>query len=96
MKWPPYLLKLKFENSDRDFALWLPLFIIWPLVLVFALLVFLILLPFALLALIFTWRWGWLRSLLLGGVALFRLFGQLAGLEFDVGGKSGRVYIAFE
>jgi hypothetical protein len=95
MRWPPYLLKLKIRNQDHDFALYLPLFLIWPVVIVFLLAIFLILLPFAILALIFTWRWGWLRSLLLAGPALFRLVGQLPGLEIDAGGKKGQVYIAF-
>ncbi len=95
MKWPPYLLRLRFGNDERDFSLWLPLFLIWPLVLVFLLAAFLVLLPFALLALIFTWRWGWLKSLVLSTPALLRLFGQLPGLEIDVSGKKGGVYIAF-
>jgi hypothetical protein len=95
MKWPPYLLRLRFENKGHDFSLWLPLFLIWPLVLAFLLAVFLILLPFALLALIFTWRWGWLNSLVMSGPALLRLFGQLAGLEVDVSRKDGGFYIAF-
>jgi len=53
MKWPPYLLKVRFRNPDHAFALWLPLFVIWPIVLLFLLAIFLVLLPFALLALIY-------------------------------------------
>ena len=95
MKLPPYLLRLRLGNNERDFSLWLPLFLVWPLVLVFLIAAFAVLLPFALLALIFTWRWGWLRSLVLSAPALLGLFGQLAGLEIDVSGKKGGIYIAF-
>ena len=95
MRWPPYLLKLQVHNREHDFALYLPLFLIWPVVLIFLLAVFLILLPFAALALIFTWRWGWLRSLILAWPLLFRLFGQLPGLEIDAGGRDGQFYISF-
>ena len=45
--------------------------------------------------LVFTWRWGWLRSLVLAWPALFRLFGQLPGLEIDAAGKNGQFFISF-
>ncbi len=95
MKWPPYLLKLKFSNPDHALGLWLPLFLIWPMVLVFLLAVFVILLPFALLALIFTWRPDWLYTLLKSVPAIYRLLSQLPGLLLDLKGNDGRVYIEF-
>lgn len=95
MKWPPYLLKIKFQNRHHAFALWLPLFLIWPIVLVFLLATFLILLPFALLAIIFTWQLEWWRPMLLGVPGLFRLLCYLPGLKVDVESSGGRVFIAF-
>lgn len=98
MKWPPYLLKMRFQNHDHAFGLWLPLFLIWPIVLVFLLAIFVILLPFALLAVLFTWEPGWLRPMLLGVPALLRVFCHLRGLEVDVEGNEGNeghVDIAF-
>jgi hypothetical protein len=95
MKWPPYLLKVRFRNPDHTFALWLPLFLIWPIVLGFLLAIFLVLLPFALLAVIFSWRYDWLGSLFLSLPAILRLFSQLPGLVVDVDGKQGHVYIEF-
>ena len=93
MRWPPYLLKMRFLNHDHDCGLWLPLFLIWPVALVFLLAIFIVLLPFALLELLFTWRSGWFYSLLSGIPALFRLLGNLRGLEFDIGGKEGSVHL---
>lgn len=96
MKWPPYLLKLRFhDHPEHGLVLWLPLFLLWPVVLVFLLAVFLILLPFALLAVIFTWRPDWV-SILLGSIpAIYRLFSHLPGLVVDVDGDKGQVYIEF-
>jgi hypothetical protein len=95
MKWPPYLLKLRIQNQHHAFGLWLPLCLIMPVILVFLLAVFLILLPFALLVMLFTWRLGWWRPIALGMPALFRLLCSLPGLRVDVEGKAGHVYIAF-
>ena len=95
MKRPPYLLKLRFRNPEHGFALWLPLFLIWPIVLVFLLAIFVILLPFALLAMIFTWQSDWTHSILMCVPAVYRLFSQLPGLVVDVEGNQGHVYIEF-
>jgi hypothetical protein len=95
MKWPPYLLKMRFQNPERTFGLWLPLFLLWPVVLVFLLAVFIILLPFVLLALIFTWQSGWLESLFMSVPAVFRVLCNLSGMVVDVGGKQEHVYIEF-
>ncbi|MBN1368074.1 MAG: hypothetical protein JW967_09120 [Dehalococcoidales bacterium] len=95
MSWPPYLLKIRIENEDNSFPIWLPLFIIGPIMLILLLAVLIILLPFVLLSLIFTWQLGWWRPVFLFFPALFRIIAQLPGLKVDVGSHSGRVYIAF-
>lgn len=95
MSWPPYLLKIRLENKENSFPIWLPLFIIWPIVLVFLVAIFLVILPFALLSLLFTWELGWCRPLFFFIPALFRLFTQLSGLKIDVGNNSGQVHIVF-
>ena len=96
MKLPPCALKLRFENKDHDFGLWLPLFLIGPVVLLFLLVVFIILLPFALLSFLFTWEPGWLESLMLSLPALFNLFAELRGFKVDVESEKGSVYLAFD
>jgi hypothetical protein len=95
MNWPPYWLKIRIEDENHSFPLWLPLFIIGPLVLLLLLAVFLIILPFALLALIFTWELGWWRPVIMFFPAIFRLISQLRGLKIDVGKANGRVHIVF-
>ncbi len=95
MSWPPFLLKLRFKNSEHSFALWLPIFLVGPVCLAFLLAVVLILLPFAILTVIFTWEPGWLRFELLFVPSMLRLLSQLRGLLFDVDGSKGHVYIEF-
>jgi hypothetical protein len=47
MRLPPYLVYLKIKDEDsHGFGMWLPVFLLWPLVLI----LFLIVLPFLLLA----------------------------------------------
>jgi hypothetical protein len=94
MKWPPYVMKLRVESPRHAFRLWLPLFLVIPVLLVFLLAVFLILLPFAFLALLFTWELGWWRPYLLGIPALYRLLCSLPGLKVDVGSREGSINIA--
>jgi hypothetical protein len=95
MRWPPYLLKLRIKNHRHDIGLWLPLFLIGPIVLVFLLAVFLVLLPFALLAMIFTWQVGWWRPVFIGIPAVFRLLWSSRGLAVDVEGADGHVEVIF-
>ena len=95
MNWPPYMMKLRIKNPRHGFALWLPLFLIWPIALAFFLAAFLILLPFALLATLFTWQTGWWRPLLLGIPAIIRVLCSLRGLTVDVDGNDGQVQIIF-
>ena len=37
MMWPPSVLRLRIDNRQRHFGLWLPLFLIWPVLLVLGL-----------------------------------------------------------
>jgi len=94
MNWPPYVMKLRIKNRQHAFGLWLPLFLIIPLVLVFLLAIFLILLPFAFLTVLFTWELGWWRPFVLSVPALYRLLCSLPGLRVDVGSREGSINIA--
>ena len=95
MNWPPYMMMLRIRNPRHRFALWLPLFLIWPVALVFLLAIFLILLPFALLAMLFTWQTGWWRPAVLGVPAIVRVACTLRGLTVDVDGQDGHVEVIF-
>ncbi len=94
MRWPPYLMQLKFRSSQHGFSIWLPLFIIGPIALIFLLALCLIALPFLLLSLLFTWRWYWLEYAVIGIPAFFAIVWSLPGLKVDVDDEGQHVLIA--
>ncbi len=94
MKWPPYIMKLRFDNGKHRFGFWIPLFLIGPIVLVFLLAIFLIMLVFALLEFIFSWRCDWLRWVVVGIPAIHRVLCSLSGVHVDVDAPDVKVYIA--
>lgn len=91
MIWPPSLLRIRIRNNNIRFSLWLPLFLIWPLVL----LAMVILSPLIILCAVLLWPLGLSRPLLLTGPVLFRLFCSMRGLEIAVEKSSDQVLISF-
>ena len=94
MRWPPYLMQLKFRDTNHGFSIWLPLFIIGPIALILLLALFLIALPFVLLSLLFTWRWYWLEYAVIGVPAFFAIMWSLPGLKVDVEDGKQHVLVA--
>ena len=94
MRWPPYLMQLKFRSPNHGFSIWLPLFIIGPIALIFLLALCLIALPFLLLSLLFTWRWYWLEYAIIGVPAFFSVLHSLPGLKVDVEDGKQHVLVA--
>ena len=90
MNRPPLLMHVKFQNEDRKFGLWLPLFLLIPL----ALVVLIILSPLILIAVIILWPSGWGKLALLALWAAFVSFCSLRGLKVDIQGPKERVYIS--
>ncbi len=90
MKCPPLLMRLKFQGEERDFGLWLPLFLLLPLVLV----VFIILSPLILIACLILWPNGWGKRALLVLQAAFEIFCSMRGLKVDIQGSHQCVYIS--
>lgn len=95
MRLPPYFMKLRIRGQHHGFSLWLPLFIIGPIVLIFLLALFLIALPFLLLSLLFTWRWYWCRYAVKGVPIFFMLLCSLRGLKLDIEDREQHVIVAF-
>lgn len=91
MIWPPSLLRIRIGSSRIRFGLWLPLFLIWPLIL----LAMVILSPLILLCAALLWRWGLGKPLLLIVPILFRLFCSMRGLEIAVEKSPDQVLISF-
>ena len=92
MIWPPSLLRIRIQNDERRFGLWLPLILLWPPIV----LITLILVPIVLVLAALSWRRGWGRPLLLSGPSFFRLFCALRGLRIDVQDQQERVYISLK
>ena len=90
MMCPPWLLRVRIQSPQRRFRLWLPLFLIWPLV---ALLVLASSPLIAVLAMVM-WRRGRGKALLLAIPALFRVFCNLRGLRVEIQNTTERVSIA--
>lgn len=92
MMLPPSILRVRVLDDDSRVSLWIPLILVWPLVVV----IYLLFLPCIIVAAILTWRRGWGRPILLGGPALFRLYCSLRGLEINVTETNQSVLVYFK
>ena len=90
MKRPPILMHVKIQGEEREFGLWLPLFLLLPL----ALVVFIILSPLILIAVLVLWPSGWGKRALLILRAAFEVFCSMRGLRVDVRSGHQCVYIS--
>ena len=90
MKRPPILMHLRIHGEKRGFGLWLPLFLLLPL----ALVVFIILSPLILIAVLVLWPSGWGKRALLILRAAFEVFCSMRGLRVDVQSGHQCVYIS--
>jgi len=89
--YPPTLMRLRIMQNGRGVSLWLPLFLIWPLVIA----VQLALLPFLLLAIIVLWPSGWGERLFAASITLICVVCALRGLAIEVDRPEQQVNIAF-
>ena len=92
MMFPPSLLRVRVLDEDSRVSLWIPLFLVWPLILA----LYVLLLPCIVVAAIVTWRGGWGKPILFGGLFLFRLYCDLRGLKIDVTEPKESVLIYFK
>ncbi|HEY78997.1 MAG TPA: hypothetical protein G4O09_07790 [Dehalococcoidia bacterium] len=90
MKRPPVLMRVKIKGGDRGFGLWLPLFLLLPL----ALVVFIILSPLILIAVIVLWPSGWGKRALLVLQAALEIFCSMRGLKVAVQNRQQYVFIS--
>lgn len=87
----PLFMRLRIGRDPDKYGVLLPIFLVW--ILLFALM--LVLLPFVLLAALFTWRGGQGKLLLLTYPLLISLLFKLSGLHIEVSGPKENVLIAF-
>ena len=90
MNWPPMLMHIKIKNKNTKFGLWLPLFLLFPI----ALVIFIILSPLILIAIIVLWHTGWGKLALFSLNAAFIACWSLRGLKVDVQGHNECVTIS--
>jgi hypothetical protein len=87
---PPVWLRFRLADERYRLSLWLPLFIIWPFAIMFAL----VLLPFVLLFAAVFWCSGYGKTLLQSGPRIMSCICALRGLNVDVGQGKERFLIS--
>jgi len=92
MKRPPCLMRIRINNRRRNINLWLPLFIILPIIFI----LLLILTPIILVAAAVLWYSGWGRPLLMAVPTALGCLCALRGLEVDFKHNGERVYISIK
>jgi amino acid transporter len=90
MNRPPCLMRVRIDKPDSKINLWLPLFVILPIIVI----ILLILAPFVLLAAIVLWPLGWGRLLLIAAPAIFACICALRGLEVKVTQSQESVFVS--
>lgn len=89
----PMILKLRARGkSGKRFILWLPLFLIWIIVL--PLLV--IPVPFIALAALIMWPSGKGHLIFQGYLTIFRIIGCLSGFKMDIESRNGTFFIVLK
>jgi hypothetical protein len=90
MMWPPSILRLRIsEKGRRGFHLWIPLFLLWPLILLVLLLA-----PVAIAISPKLRRRTGVKSVLLSGSYLLAAFCAIRELRVDVQDEQDCVFIA--
>ncbi len=91
MKWPPWTLSAHLGWRGCRIRIWIPLFMLWPLVV----LIWLASAPLILvLALVLSRRHSG-RALLLAGPVAFGIFASMKGLTVDVRSSGRAMYVSF-
>jgi hypothetical protein len=90
MKRPPLWMHVRVRNEEKNFGLWLPLFLLLPL----AVVVLIILSPLILIAVLLLWPSGWGPWALRMLGASFPIFCSMRGLEVNVRNREQLVYVS--
>jgi len=91
MIWPPSVLRIRVVKGERKpLRLWIPLFVIWPLVLLLAV----VLMPLVLLGAVLIRGGGFARKLLLAVPRSYVVPCSSRGLQVQVVEKNEQVYVS--
>jgi len=91
MKYPPLIMRLRIINDKKSLRLWLPIFLLYPFLLVLALVAEIL----ALVAFLLLWPFGWGKTLLLTIPYLSRVICNLRELEVDIQNKQETFFVSF-
>jgi len=94
MNRPPYLMRIRIDKEGRKLNIWLPLFLILPVVAIIIAVIMLILAPVVLLAAAVLWPFGWGKPLLIAAPAVLDCLCALRGLEVDINHSQEKVFIS--
>ena len=86
MNRPPLIMRLRILDNNRNVRLWLPIFLLYPILLV----------PLALIAGLLLWPWGWGKALLLSIPCFFRVICALRELEVDIQKRQEILFVSFK
>lgn len=88
----PMLMKIRIPTGDdKAFNLYIPMLIIWLILII----IFLLVLPFFVIAAIFTWYKGYGKIILLIWPMIFSILFHLKGLMIDIEDKKNQIYFSF-
>jgi len=90
MKRPPLWMRIKVRDEKRKFGLWLPLFLLIPLIVV----ILVILSPLILITVLVLWHSGKGKKILFAFRAAFVVFHEMPGLKIDIKNAERYVYIS--
>jgi hypothetical protein len=92
MMLPPALLRVCVQSDESRRRLWIPVFLLWPLLAFMAALA----MPVCALIAALYWRGGLGRPILFAVPCLLYLLCSLRGLRFDVAGGGSRLFISID
>jgi hypothetical protein len=90
MTWPPMLMHVQVENEEHDFGIWLPLFLIFLIILA----ILLVLSPLIFFAMLVLWPSGWGEWALRALWAAICTVWSMRGLEVEVEGRNEYVHVS--
>jgi hypothetical protein len=92
MSYPPLIMRLRILNDRKNLGLWIPIFLLYPFLLVFALVAEVL----ALVAFLLLWPFGWGKTLLLFIPYLFQVICNLRELEVDIQNRRETFFVSFK
>ena len=92
MMLPPALVRVRVQSVERRKRLWLPVFLLWPFVVLMTALA----MPVCALIAALYWRRGLGRPVLFAVPCLLYLMCSLRGLRVDVAGGGSRVFVSID